>query len=381
MTVRKRARSSRRLEQLADEVFMERALALAKKGAGRVSPNPLVGALIVRAGKVVGEGYHRKYGSAHAEVNALRAAGAKARGATLYVNLEPCNRHGHVPPCTDAILRAGIVRVVVGARDAYSKGRGGVERLKAAGVEVRPGVLSGECERINERFFTYTRLGRPFTVLKMAASLDGKVATSAGESKYITSEKARALVHEMRAESDAVLVGIGTVRADDPDLTVRLVSGRGRQPAPIVLDANLKIPLTAKLLRTKTPRKFVICSSRASDKKRRRLEQMGVSVIAVRSVRGRLDLKAAWEALGAQKVSSILVEGGPQVAWSVLGLGLADRLSVFFAPKLLGDGGAPGVFSGGGIVRLSDAVSLEDVEVRRVGPDLLVTGRPVRKKR
>lgn len=359
---------------------MAEALSLAAKGKGKVAPNPMVGAVLVKGGRIIGRGWHHRYGADHAEVDALKKARAKARGATLYVNLEPCNRQGHVPPCTEAILAAGIKRVVVGARDQHSKGRGGVARLRRAGVKVDVGVLKKECEAFNECFFVYTREKRPHTVVKMAATLDGKIATATGHSKWITGPRARERVHRMRDENDAVMVGIGTVLADDPELTVRHIRTT-RQPSPVVLDAMLRIPLKAKLLKTDTPRKFVICSPRAPAAKRRALERLGVTVIAVPARGGNLNLPAVWKALGEHAVSSVLVEGGPHVAWSVVEAGLADQVAIFYAPKILGSDRAPELFRGGAAPRLSDAIGLKDVSMETVGEDFLLIGRPVQKKK
>lgn len=360
-----------------DREFMQMALELAREGAGWVSPNPMVGAVIVRDGEIIATGYHAEHGREHAETVALRNAGAQAEGATLYVNLEPCNGYGLQPPCTETILNSGIRRVVVGARDTHSKGRGGIARLRRAGIEVIEGVLLAESEALNERFFTYTRQGRPFTELKLAATLDGKTATQSGESRWITSKAARRRVHEMRAMADAVAVGIGTVLADDPQLSVRHGRRGGRQPAPVVLDAMLRIPLDAALLRTKTTRKFVVTSKRAPRRHKDALRELGVTLIEVEAKEGRLDLAEAWSALAAERISAIFVEGGSHVAWSVLRAGLVDRLSLFYAPKLLGGERAPGMFSGPGIAALSDAIQVGDLAIERVGEDYLVTGRPM----
>ncbi len=359
------------------------ALELAKRGWGRVSPNPMVGAVVVKGGQVIGQGWHQKYGGPHAEVHALREAGTKAKNATLYVTLEPCNRHGHVPPCTEAILAAGIRRVVVGARDNHSKGRGGIAKLKRARVRVDE-ILCEECEKLNEPFFVYTKKKRPYTVLKLASTLDGRIATRTGESKWITSAASRRYAHrKLRAPADAIAVGIETVLQDDPELTARFGSSFGRQPAPVVIDSRLRLPRTAKLLKTRTHGKFVVCSEKVQASARKYWERRGVKVVSVpRSKKKKgLDLSRAWKELAGQGVSSILVEGGGSLAWSLLDAGLADRVAIFYAPKILGCDKALPLVRGGATAKLSDAIQLKDVQVGRLGEDFVVIGKPVRKKK
>lgn len=365
-----------------DERYMRRALELAERGRGAVSPNPMVGALIVKGGKVLAEGRHHVYGGLHAEADALSKvrgnARQKLRGATMYVSLEPCNAHGKQPPCTEAILESGITRVVVGTSDGGSKGRGGIARLRRRGIEVVTGVLAKEAAALNEKFFTHTATKRPHTTLKLAATLDGRTATRTGESQWITSKESRALVHEMRADCDAIVCGIGTVMADDPKLTVRPAPAHGRQPVPVILDSKLRISPEANVLRTRTARKIVVCSTRAGTRREAALVERGVQVIRVPHRDGALELAPAWKALYKEEIGSLFVEGGPKVAASVLAAGLVDTLHVFLAPKLFGDEKATPLLAGLKVPHLKDAIKLGEMSARQVGPDVLLTARPKR---
>ncbi|MCB0220064.1 MAG: bifunctional diaminohydroxyphosphoribosylaminopyrimidine deaminase/5-amino-6-(5-phosphoribosylamino)uracil reductase RibD [Chrysiogenetes bacterium] len=367
-----------RSQQQTDERYMRRALELAARGRGAVSPNPMVGAVIVKNGRVLAEGWHHEYGGLHAETDALGKLRGSAKGATLYVSLEPCNATGKQPPCTDAILEHGIARVVVGVGDGNSKGKGGIARLKRRGVSVATGVLAEEAVALNEKFFTHVARKRPHTTLKLAATLDGRTATRRGESKWITSPESRKLVHEMRGECDAILCGIGTVLADDPRLTVRPAPAHGRQPIPVILDSKLRIPLDAKVLKTKTARKIVICSTRAPAKREELLVAQGVRVIRVVHQGGKLDLGAAWKALYKEEIGSVFVEGGPKVAASVLATGLVDVLHVFLAPKIIGDEKATPLLSGLKVPHLKNAIALGELSAQQIGPDVLLTARPRR---
>lgn len=365
------------------EKFMSRALKLAEKGRGKTSPNPLVGAVIVRSGGIVGEGYHQMAGTPHAEIHALRDAGEQAKGATMYVTLEPCCHHGRTPPCTEAIIEKGIKEVVVGAVDPNPLVAGkGVKTLDDAGVRVITGVLAKEAHLQNEAFFKYIRSGRPFITLKAAISLDGKIATKTGDSKWITGEEARRLVHQMRATNDAIMVGIGTVLADDPLLTVRL-QGQHRQPLRVIIDSSLRISIDSQLAKTASQVATIIAAveGRYSKEKRAELEAMGVEVWDLPAVQKRVDLVALMQKLGKREITSLLLEGGPTVNTSALEAGLIDKFVFFQAPLIIGGQASPGVFGGEGCERLSDCLRLNRTSAQKVGDDLMITAYENRSQR
>ena len=359
-----------------DRRFMSLALRLAQRGAGSTSPNPMVGAVVVRDGRIVGKGYHRRYGGPHAEVEALRQAGELARGATLYVTLEPCNHHGQTPPCTQAVLAAGIARVVIANADPNPRvAGGGADFLRQRGLQVEMGLLAEAGQKLNEAFFKAVTTGKPWVIAKAAASLDGKIATCTNESQWITGPAARAWVHRLRHRVDAILVGVGTVLADDPQLTTRLPRGRGKDPIRIILDSRLRLPLTAQVLHLHSPAPtWIACTEAASSEKRQALQALGAACLALPERHGRVDLEALLELLGQRRVQSLLVEGGAAVHGAFLEAGLIDKLHLFLAPKLIGGRQAPGIFGGQGIARLADAPQLRDLTIRRLGPDLLLSG-------
>ncbi len=352
---------------------MHRCIDLAGKGGGWVTPNPMVGCVIVRKGRVVGEGYHQRFGAPHAEVNALQDAGRAADGATLYVNLEPCAHYGKTPPCVDSILEAGVREVVIASRDPNPLVRGrGIRRLTEAGVHVRVGVLRREAEAANERFFHFMRTGRPFVGIKLAQTLDGRIADTKGESRWITGEAARAEAHRLRAAYDAVLVGARTALRDDPQLTVRHV--RGRNPIRVVLDGRLRIHERLRLCDTSEAETIVLTSERAvraNPARVKRLRDRGVRVSTV----GRAPLLRAsdlLEELASYEISSILVEGGAATASLFVRANAANRIHLFLAPALLGSG-LSGLGSPGRTMR--SILRMEDLSVRRFGSDLLVSAR------
>ncbi|MGQ9749861.1 bifunctional diaminohydroxyphosphoribosylaminopyrimidine deaminase/5-amino-6-(5-phosphoribosylamino)uracil reductase RibD [Desulfosoma sp.] len=361
-----------------DEHFMRRAIRLAVKGRGRTSPNPIVGAVVVRDGHVVGDGFHQQLGGPHAEVHALRRAGRSAHGATLYVTLEPCNHHGRTPPCTEAILLAGIARVVIGMSDPNPKVTGGgAERLRQAGLSVTMGVLEKECRALNQPFIKWVTQGRPHVTLKCAATLDGRTATRTGDSRWVSGEASRRLVHKMRATMDAVLVGIGTALADDPLLTARLGAKTYRQPVRIVLDAQARLPLASQLVQTAQQNPVLVaCSDIAPKAARERLTAQGVQVVVLpfQDPFG-VDLKALLNELGRRSITSVLVEGGSRIQGAFLDHGLADDCYFFYAPKILGDASGVPMFQGRSRLALGEAVPLYACETRRVGQDILVYGR------
>jgi diaminohydroxyphosphoribosylaminopyrimidine deaminase/5-amino-6-(5-phosphoribosylamino)uracil reductase len=354
------------------EVHMLAALAEARRGLGRTSPNPAVGAVLVKDGRVVARGHHARAGTPHAEVVAIRRAGARARGADLYTTLEPCDHWGRTPPCSVAILEAGIRRVFVGSRDPNPLVNGrGLRRLRRGGVEVVPGVLEAECDALNEAWLHYITSGRPHVTLKAAASLDGKIATRDGDARWVTGPEARARVHELRDRADAVLVGAGTARADDPRLTTRLPGGRGRDPIRVVLDSRLELPRRLRLFRPRPGAPTVVAHVAGEPPAAR----AGVEYLRCRSRGGRVDLSDLLGRLARRGVTSVLVEGGAEVNRSFLEAGLVDRVVLFLAPKLVGGGGVSWV-AGPGARRMEGALPLLDVEVSRAGADILVTGRP-----
>ncbi len=358
-----------------DRRFMRRALRLARRGLGRSSPNPAVGAVVVRQGQVVGQGYHARAGTPHAEVHALAAAGELARGATLYVTLEPCHHQGRTPPCTRAILEAGIARVVYGATDPNPRVEGGGGAwLAAQGLEVTAGVLEEDCAWEHRFFFTHVTLGRPHVILKTAATLDGRTATRSGHSRWVTGEAARRYVHRLRSWCDAICVGIGTALADDPRLTCRLPGGRN--PLRVVVDTNLRLPPTARVLDPDSPPGcLVACGPRPPARRRRALEAAGAEVLPLPRAGGGVDLAALAAELGRRGVTSLLLEGGAELAWGFLSRGLVDEVAYFFAPKLVGGGQAPGMIGGRGVARMDQAIALERPRLRRLGDDILLQAR------
>lgn len=359
-----------------DATYMKLALKLAARGAGWVSPNPMVGAVVVKDGQVVGRGYHRRVGLPHAEVEALGAAGAAVRGAELYVTLEPCNHEGRTPPCTMTILSAGISRVIIATRDSNPRvAGGGVEFLRSRGVSVEVGLLEEEARRLNEAWFHWMETGRPWVMVKAACSLDGKIATAGGESQWLTGEAARALGHRLRHRVDAIVVGIGTVLADDPQLTTRLPRGPGRDPIRLVLDSTLRLPLSARLLHLDSPAPtWVATTGQAPPAKRRALEDLGARVLVLPEAAGRVSLPGLLEFLGAQQVQSLLVEGGAEVLGAFFDQKLVHLFRFFYAPTILGGRAALGVVGGLGVDRLKEAQRAQNLEIRRVGEDFLVSG-------
>ncbi len=359
-----------------DTDYMRMALDLAVQGAGYVSPNPMVGAVVVNSGRVVGRGYHQAVGGPHAEVNAINAAGARARGATIYVTLEPCNHYGRTPPCTRKILSAGIQKVVVAMADPNPDvAGGGIAFLKSQGVEVISGLCEVEACRLNEIFTKYTRTKLPFVVLKIAATLDGRIATRTGDARWVTGPAARTRVHTLRHAMDAILVGVGTVKADDPELTARLEEGRGVDPIRIVLDTHLSMPETARMLQqVSAAETWVVGGPGTAACDQKRLRDQGALVLEAPLGDGRIDLKALMRLLGARGITSLLIEGGAQVAASALKAGIVDKVLFFYAPKILGsDDGIP-MCRGPGPDRMKDSLPLYHMEVSREGDDVLVSG-------
>jgi diaminohydroxyphosphoribosylaminopyrimidine deaminase / 5-amino-6-(5-phosphoribosylamino)uracil reductase len=367
------------IQQTIDEQFMQEALALAAQARGRTSPNPMVGSIVVKDGRVVGRGSHIKAGAPHGEVVAVEDAGVQAKGATLYITLEPCCHYGggkRTPPCTRAIIAAGIRRVVAAMRDPNPLVSGqGLEELRQAGIAVKLSVLETEAAALNEVFIKYINTKRPFVLLKVAASLDGKIATVAGESRWITNERSRLLVHQLRDQVDAVMVGINTVLRDDPLLTTRLPGGGGRDPMRIVVDTHLRIPCEARLLAASATACTLIATSPAAPTdKRLQLEGAGAKILVVEGDGPGIPLGPLMDQLGAMQVTSILLEGGGELHCSALRAGIVDKVLYFLAPKLIGGRSAPMAIGGQGFARLEEAVSLERMQVRQLDGDLLIEG-------
>ncbi|MDQ1285584.1 MAG: diaminohydroxyphosphoribosylaminopyrimidine deaminase [Thermodesulfobacteriota bacterium] len=358
--------------------FMSRAIRMAQKGLGRTSPNPMVGAVVVKNGKIVGEGFHRALGEPHAEVDAIRAAGAQTEGAELFVTLEPCNHYGRTPPCTQAIMAAGIKKVYYGIDDPNpSVIGGGAEFLRKAGVEVVGQVLENRCRALNDMYLTNVTFKRPFVYLKLAMSLDGRVATRTGHSQWITSEQSRMRVHRLRDRVTAVMVGIKTVLADNPFLTTRLNGREGRDPVRIVADSNLRTPLEANIFNQMSPAGVIIATRRNPPSRlRARLEKKGCRVIETTSL-DKVDLKDLLTNLYQIGITSLLIEGGAGLAWGALEARIVDRCMFFYAPIIIGGKSAPSGVSGAGIDRLEQAPRLVDMRSSRIGPDILVEGKVV----
>lgn len=357
---------------------MARALALAERGRATTHPNPRVGAVVVRDGEVVGEGFHARAGEPHAEVLALRAAGARARGADLYVTLEPCCHHGRTPPCVDAVIAAGVKRVAAAMEDPNPQVAGkGLAALRVAGIETDVGLLETEAERLNRGFVSRMRRGRPWVTLKVAMSLDGRTALANGESRWISGEASRADVHRLRAEAGAVLTSVETALADDPELTVRLFQGEApvRQPDRILLDTQLRTPPIARLF-APGARRIAIAVRPPSDRVDA-LRALGVEVVlAGTTPEGRVDPVSALATLGRMDVNEVLVEAGPRLSGALLAAGVVDELLLYVAPSLLGDD-ARGLAHLPGVTALAHRLQFQYVETRMLGLDLRITAIPV----
>ncbi len=360
---------------MTDEQYMQRALELARLAEGDTSPNPMVGCVIVDDdGEIVGEGYHHKAGQPHAEVNALAEAKANAQGATVYVTLEPCAHYGRTGPCCVALARAGVRKVVVACLDPNPKVAGqGVNYLRLQGIEVQVGVCEKEAQRLNERFFTWITKQRPFVTLKYAMTLDGKIATRTGDSKWITGEAARTMAHELRKQHDAILVGIGTVLEDDPELTTRMV--RGSNPTRVVLDSHLRISLMATVLNPAAP--TIIYTGLESDAVKADALNALPNVEVVRlplDALGHLPIDLVVQSLAQHELTSLVVEGGSSMLGAFLDAGYADRLYAFIAPKIIGGSKALTPIGGVGFDLVADGYKLHDVEMKQLGEDFMITG-------
>ncbi|MFO7716290.1 bifunctional diaminohydroxyphosphoribosylaminopyrimidine deaminase/5-amino-6-(5-phosphoribosylamino)uracil reductase RibD [Desulfosarcina sp.] len=361
---------------MEDRKYMLQALDLAEKGLGRTSPNPMVGAVLVKDGRVVGRGYHQRAGEPHAEVNAIDDAGEHARGATLYVTLEPCNHFGRTPPCTRKILDAGIRRVVV-AMDDPNPGvqGGGVRYLQDQGIDVTTGVCEKSARTLNEAFITWVTTGRPFVIVKCAATLDGRIATRTGDSRWVTGPASRQFVHRLRHAVDAIMVGVKTVIKDDPSLTTRMDGQPGADPTRIILDTRLSIPLTSKLLRLKSHAPtWMVCGVNAAAERRAALENAGARVVTAPLKGRRIDLSALMRQLGEMGITSLLIEGGATVIGSAFAADIVHKVCFFYAPKILGgDDGAP-ICRGAGPEHMRESIAVHDLSVFRFDADVMLQG-------
>lgn len=356
--------------------FMKRAILLAGRGIGWVNPNPMVGAVIVKEGRIIGEGYHMHFGAPHAEVNAFENAREEVSGSTLYVNLEPCSHHGKTPPCTDLIISGGIKKVIIGMRDPNPLVNGkGIEILRAHGIEVVEGIMEEQSKRLNEVFLKYITTGRPFGVLKTAMTLDGKIATVNNASRWISGEKSRAYVHEMRQAYSAIMVGINTVVYDNPLLNIRRKS-EGRNPLKVIVDTTCKISLDANVMKNDPQLTLIATSDKAGQGKIKDLERMGAQVLICPLKDDKVDLTFLFDALGKMAIDSVLIEGGSTLAFSVLKEGLVDKVVSFIAPKIIGGSCATSPVGGEGIPRMEDAIILQHMEIRRMGGDILIETYP-----
>ena len=358
---------------MTDESYIQLAIEIAKKGRGNVSPNPLVGCVIVKNEKIIGAGYHEKFGKNHAEINAINSTSESPEGSTLYVNLEPCSHHGKTPPCVDKIIESKIKRVVIGTLDVNPLVSGkGIKALKNAGVEVKAGIVEKECINLNKFFFKYITKKIPYVTLKSAQTIDGKIADAKGDSKWISSIESRRYVHQLRSQYDAVLIGAGTVKKDNPNLTVRLVEGRN--PRRIILDSSLSLSSNSRLIKNNSDRNSIILTSFKSLNKKQKinkLNSLGVNIIYVKEDhKGSLDIKDALKKLAKLNIASILVEGGNRVFTSFISKNLFDDILVFVSPKILGNG-LP-VVGNLGIRNIKKAIRIRVNKVETVGDDVLV---------
>ena len=357
-----------------DKKYMQKALDLAEKGRGWTAPNPLVGAVLVKEGRIIGEGFHEYYGGPHAEVNAVSSASEEVEGSTLYVNLEPCSHTGKTSPCADFLIEKKVKKVVVGMLDPNPLVAGrGIDKLRKAGIEVVTGVLEKESQKSNEIFSAYILSQRPFVVMKTAMSLDGKIATATGQSRWISGEASRKQVHRLRHELSGIMVGIGTVLADDPMLTARL--SESRQPVRIIVDSRLRIPLDAKVLEDQEVARTLIAATEAADQEKKdELAEMGIEVLTTDSLDGHVDLRDLMKFLGQKGIDSILLEGGAELNFSALQAGIVSKVQAYLAPIIIGGKEAKSPVEGPGIEQLNEAFQVKEITFQRVREDLLIEG-------
>lgn len=357
-----------------EEIYMRRALDLALKGVGKTSPNPLVGAVIVKNGTIIGEGYHECYGGPHAEVNAINNAIEEVEGATIYVTLEPCSHFGKTPPCADLLIKKKIKKAVIAMIDPNPRVAGrGIEKLRQNGIETVTGILENEAKKINEIFIKYIQENKPFCILKTAMTLDGKIATRTGESMWITNEKSRYYVHELRNRVSGIMVGINTVLNDNPSLTTRLKAG-GSDAVRIIVDSSLRIPLDAKVLNVDSKKKTIVATTERADKNKvNQLNEMdNVQVVSLPMKNSQVDLSCLFDWLGEKGIDSVLVEGGSQLNFSLLEENLVDKVVTFIAPKIIGGMDSKTPVGGVGFEKLRDAVILDDMKINTFDEDVMI---------
>ncbi|MFD2611959.1 bifunctional diaminohydroxyphosphoribosylaminopyrimidine deaminase/5-amino-6-(5-phosphoribosylamino)uracil reductase RibD [Paenibacillus gansuensis] len=364
------------MQTMNDEFYMRLALQMAASAQGQTGVNPVVGCVVVNDGRVVGMGAHLQMGTAHAEVHALNMAGQQAKGATAYVTLEPCSHHGRTPPCSDRLIAEGVKRVVVAASDPNPLVAGrGFDRLRSHGIEVTAGVLGDEARELNEVFNKYIVTRLPYVTLKTASTLDGKIATRTGQSKWISGEASREAVHTLRHRHQAIMVGVDTIAADDPQLTTRLPVP-GLHPIRVVVDSALRIPMDAKVVTDKTAPTIVLTTEQADPARAAALEAAGVTVLRC-GTGPKVDLPLAMKQLGEKEIGSVLLEGGGRLNGAMLSAGLVDKIVLFIAPKIVGGAAAPGSFSFEGFDTMDEAVLLDRVKMERYGDDMCITGYPL----
>jgi diaminohydroxyphosphoribosylaminopyrimidine deaminase / 5-amino-6-(5-phosphoribosylamino)uracil reductase len=358
--------------------YMRRAILLALKACGRTSPNPMVGAVVVKGGEVVGEGYHSRAGHPHAEIEALSRSGHYARSADLYVTLEPCGHFGRTPPCTEAIIAAGIKRVFVGMKDPNKQVSGkGLRSLKKHGIDIVSDVLKEECVKLNRPFIKVMKTGVPFVILKTAMSMDGKIATRSGDSRWVTGKLARNYVHKIRNQVDAILVGTETILKDDPRLTCRLKVGDVKQPVRIILDRRNRIPFSAKVFKNSCSQKVIyVTGPDTSSSRLKILVSKKVVVLKGKILKSGFDIKHLLKELASRGMNSILIEGGAELNASVVKAGVVDRVVAFISPMLIGGAHAPSFLGGQGVVKVKGAMKLKDINVTKIGEDLMVEATP-----
>ena len=357
-----------------DEMYMKRVIQLACLGEGNVNPNPLVGAIIVKDGQVIGEGYHKKFGDAHAEIEAFKDCKMNPERATLYVNLEPCSHYGKTGPCVENIIKKGIKRVVIGIKDPNPLVSGrGIEMLKKAGVEVEVGVLEDECRRLNEIFIKYITYKKPFCILKWASTVDGKICSATGDSKWITGEDSREYVHSIRNKVSSIMVGVNTILKDNPSLTTRLKNKKGVNPTRIIIDSKGRTPLNARIFQEQG-NTFIATTPQIEDKTIKEFEKMGAKVIVTPSKNGIVDLQYLVNYLTNFNIDSILLEGGGTLNYSALKEGIVDKALMFIAPKILGGEVSKTPVEGEGIKYIKDCIKLKDLSIKRFEEDILIEG-------
>ncbi len=356
--------------------YMSQALDLARLGWGRTNPNPLVGAVIVKNQRIIGEGYHKVLGGPHAEIEALNSLSEDSCGSTVYVNLEPCSHFGRTPPCADALIKARVGKVVIGMTDPNPLVSGtGILLLKKAGIKILKGVMEKESQKLNEIFIKYITKKKPFVMIKSAMTLDGKIATRTGDSKWITNEESRLFVHNLRNRFSAIMVGINTILQDDPALTTRLPDNKGRDPVRIVIDSDARIPLNAKVITSSLNSPMILAVSGVlSKEKLKQLKDKNVKIVNAAGKDGNVDLGKLTEELYNMQIDSVLIEGGGTLNYSALKAGIVDKVLMFVAPKIVGGVQAKTAFEGEGVSSINEAYSIRDCEIKKFGHDILIEG-------